>query len=290
MKLVILGASGLVGWNLWQVSKQHGYLATGTFNSHQMPGLVRLSLIDRNAVERYLRAETPDAVICCTAWSWVDGCQSDPKRAFQQNSELPANAARAAGEIGARFIHFSTSYVFDGSAGPYTEEDPPNPISIYAESKLSGEIAVTAATGGKALIIRTMGVYGDDPQRKNFVDQVRRNLSAGARMKVPSDQIGNATEAANLAEGVFALLECGASGIWNVAGPVPNLARAEFARQIACTYGLDASLFDFVPTAELKQPAPRPLHAGLITSKTTAATGWRPRGWPSGAPAETAGV
>ena len=285
MKLLIIGASGLVGWNLTLAAKRTGHEVVGTYASHPTADFVPLDLADAERTRDLVTAVRPHVVICCAAWSWVDGCQSDPERAFRENRTLPAIAAHAAADRAARFVHFSTSYVFDGRSGPYSEEHEPNPISIYAESKLAGERAVAEEMDGEALIIRTMGVYGDEPQQKNFVYQVRRNLLAGRRMKIPSDQIGNATEAANLAEGVLALIDQQASRIWNVAGPDPNLARAEFARQIAETYGLDESLLDFVPTSELNQPAPRPLHAGLTTAKATAATGWQPQGWANAAPA-----
>ncbi|MDQ6860951.1 MAG: SDR family oxidoreductase, partial [Verrucomicrobiota bacterium] len=244
MKLLIIGASGLVGWNLWQVARAAGHEVRATYATHPLPGLVSLRLDDSQQLRSTIEALWPDAVVCCAAWSWVDGCESDPGRAFRENRDLPANAARAATQAGARFVHFSTSYVFDGKRGPYSESDEPDPISVYAESKLAGEEEVAGITNGTAMIVRTMGVYGSEPQQKNFVYQVRRNLAAGKRMKVPNDQIGNATEAANLAEGVLALLEIEASGIWNLAGDGPNLLRADFARQIARTYGLDQSLFD----------------------------------------------
>lgn len=267
-----------------QAARRAGHEVTGSYATHPVPELLHLRLDDTADVRQLMSSTRPDAVVCCAAWSWVDGCESDPSRAFSENRDLPASAARAAADSGARFVHFSTSYVFDGRNGPYSEDDPPNPLSVYAESKLAGEIAVSQATAGRALIVRTMGVYGDELQKKNFVYQVRQNLGSGRRMKVPNDQLGNATEAANLAGGVLALLDRRATGVWNLAGLDPNLRRSDFALQIARSYGLDESLFDFVPTSELKQPAPRPLHGGLTTVKATAATRWRPCGWSASIP------
>ena len=276
MKLVILGASGLVGWNLWQAAERMGHTVAGTCNRFALPGLTQLPLDREPDLAAFLCAEKPDAVVCCAAWSWVDGCQRDPDRALRENRDYPAGAALAAKNAGARFLHFSTSYVFDGVNGPYDEEAVPSPISVYAASKLAGERTVQEASNGEAIIVRTMGVYGAEPQEKNFVFQVRRTLSTGQRMRVPSDQIGNATNAANLAEGVLKLLAADKTGIWNLAGPNPDLSRSDFAHQIAAAYGLDATLFDFVPTSVLDAPAPRPLHAGLLTAKAEAGTGWVP--------------
>lgn len=267
MKILIIGASGLVGWNCLKGAKEAGHNTLGTYCRSAQQGLVPLSLESESNIQTLLQSFKPDAVVCCAAWSWVDGCQGNPTRAFKNNSEEPARLARLAHGQGARVVHFSSSYVFDGTCGPYSETDTPHPLSLYGESKLAGENAVLDATDGEAIIVRTMGVYGEEPQKKNFVYQVIQRLSEGKRMKVPSDQLGNATAASDIASGVLRLLEKGCSGLWNLAGPNPNLRRQDFALAIAAHYGLDASLFDFLTTAELHQPAPRPLHGGLVPAK-----------------------
>jgi len=276
MRILVVGASGLVGWNCMSVALKAGHTVLGTFNKFPLKSLVHLSLDSERAISELMNDFKPEVVICCAAWSWVDGCQSDPERAFRQNCDEPARLARAAHAIGAKVVHFSTSYVFDGKAGPYHEEDQPNPISIYGESKLAGEFAVLEETNRSALIIRTMGVYGKEPQQKNFVYQVIRNLSEGRRMKVPSDQFGNASYAPDLALGVLRLLNQNLAGAWNLAGPNPDLCRKDFALHIATECGLDASLFDFVPTSTLDQPAPRPLHGGLQIDKAKDELRWTP--------------
>lgn len=279
MKFLIVGASGLVGWNLSRVAGQAGHAVTGTYHGFALPGLIQLDLDDAGKVRALLVREKPDVVVCCSAWSWVDGCQGDPGKAARLNRDQPGFLAREADLAGARFVHFSTSYVFDGTKGPYSEEDPPSPISVYGKAKLAGEKAVLEATGGSALIARTMGVYGEEPQRKNFVYQVRRNLGEGKRMKIPSDQIGNATYAPDLAGMLLTLLDRGLGGIWNLAGPEPDLKRRDLAERIAEAYGLDASLFDFVPTSSLGQPAPRPLHGGLKIGKILQYENREPSKW-----------
>jgi dTDP-4-dehydrorhamnose reductase len=98
-------------------------------------------------------------------------------------------------------------------------------------------------------------------------------------MRVPSDQLGNASYAGDLAEGVAALVEGGWGGVWHLAGPEPGLARVDFARRIARHYGLDESLVEPVSTAELGQPARRPLHGGLRIDKAREALGFSPRAW-----------
>ncbi|HEX4139175.1 MAG TPA: SDR family oxidoreductase [Candidatus Methylacidiphilales bacterium] len=279
MKLLIVGASGLVGSNLASLARACGLQVHGTYASHPIAGLGELDLRNRDDAIRILDAFKPDAVACCSAWSWVDGCQRDPARAFLENAELPAHLAKLSHQAGARFLYFSSSYVFDGREGPYDENARPNPISSYGESKLRGEAMVMEATEGTSLIVRTMGVYGEEPQEKNFVYQVVRSLRAGKAMSIPSDQRGNASHAADVAAMVLSLLKSQASGVWNVAGPDPDLYRKDFALTIARAYDLDASLFRFVSTSELGQPAPRPLGGGLIIKRAVSASGHQPSAW-----------
>jgi len=279
MHLLIIGGSGLVGWNLMNTARASGHQVTATYHRHAEPGLLPFEQLDWTG-EVLTPAGIPyDAIVNCSAWSWVDGCENDPRRAFRDNCDLPAQLARAAHRTETPFVHFSSSYIFDGTLGPYSETDPPNPINVYGRSKLAGEEAVLEATQGAALVIRTMGVYGEEPQQKNFVYQVMRNLRDGKSMNVPSDQLGNATHAADIATGTLALLANQHTGIWNLAGPEPNLARLEFARRIAEAYRLDASLLHPVTTESLGQTAPRPLHGGLDIGKAAETIGFQPSRW-----------
>jgi len=279
MKILILGASGLVGWNLFHAAQSLGHTATGTYRTHPLPGLLPLKVEEDASLSRLFYQLQPDAVFFCAGWSWVDGCQGDPDRAYRENVAHPARTAQLAAELGAHFTYFSTSYVFDGHAGPYAEDDQTSPISVYGSAKLAGEAAVTKATGGTALIARTMGVYGPEPQRKNFVFQVRQALAAGKPMRIPNDQFGNVTHADDLARMALVLAEQERSGIWNLAGPDANVRRSDFARQIAQSYGLDANLIEPVETASLNQPAPRPRQGGLLVDKVSAAVSFSPRPW-----------
>lgn len=135
------------------------------------------------------------------------------------------------------------------------------------------------ACGGRCIIARTMGVYGPEPQRKNFVYQVRKALEAGKPFRVPDDQFGNATYAPDLARIVIALAAQNQSGIWNVAGPDPRLRRSDFARLIAESYNLPVALIQPVATLALGQPAPRPEQGGLVVDKAVRATGVTPQPW-----------
>ena len=279
MRVLIVGASGLVGWNCLAHGIAAGHEVLGTYHRFVVPNLTQLSLNSESAVRSLISEFEPEAVICCSGWTWVDGCQLDSPKAMQRNCAEPRGLAEIAHQVGAQFVHLSTSYVFDGFSGPYSEDDSPSPICVYGQSKLAGEQAVLEVTGGRAIIARTMGVYGLEPQRKNFVYQVIDNLSKGRRMRVPSDQAGNATYAPDIAEGLFRLIYSKAHGIWNIAGPDPHLRREVFALQIASEYNLDPSFFDFVPTCDFHGAAPRPLQGGLVIARAATQFAFAPSVW-----------
>jgi dTDP-4-dehydrorhamnose reductase len=279
MKCLILGASGLVGWNLLQQAKTLGHESIGTYRSHPLPDLLPLSTENESDVSDLLQTTHPDVVFYCGGWAWVDGCEGDPARAYLENADQPARVARGAVKSGARFVYFSTSYIFDGVAGPYAEDAEPRPLSVYGNSKLRGERAVMEATEGTCLIARTMGVYGEEPQQKNFVYQVRRALSAGRTFRVPNDQWGNVTHAGDIARMSLKLIDLGQGGVWNLAGPDPDICRSDLAYLIAKSYGLPEDLIEPVTTATLGQPAPRPRQAGLLIEKAMQATSIIPQGW-----------
>ena len=269
----------MVGWNCLAHGIAAGHEVLGTYHRFAVPNLTQLSLDSESAVRSLISEFEPEAIICCSGWTWVDGCQLDSPKAMQRNCAEPRGLAEIAHQVGAQFVHLSTSYVFDGFSGPYSEDDSPSPICVYGQSKLAGEQAVLEVTGGRAIIARTMGVYGLEPQRKNFVYQVIDNLSKGRRMRVPSDQFGNATYAPDLAEGLLALISATERGVWNIAGPDPQLSRESFALRIASEYNLDRGLFDFVPTSAFTGAAPRPLHGGLVIARAAARFGFAPQQW-----------
>src|ERR1019366_7539920 len=149
-----------------------------------------------------------------------------------------------------------------------TEESAPSPISVYGLSKLLGEQEILRLHP-RALIIRTTVVYGNDSREKNFLYSLHRLLSSGKPIRVPNDQISTPTYNRDLALATVQLTRAGSTGIFHICGP-ELLSRYEFALKAASILGLDASLITGVPTAELNQKAPRPLHAGLRIDKLKA--------------------
>lgn len=192
----------------------------------------------------------------------VDWCETHPQEAREANV-VPALATLAASrETGARFVFFSSDYVFDGRDGPYAEEARPAPLSVYGRQKLEVEQQVLE---GEGTVVRTTTVYGmEPPPGKNFVLRLVGRLERGERVTVPSDQVSTPTWADELARG--AVVAAGFGGVWHVAGP-DLLTRDAFAVLVADVFELDRTLVDPVSTSELGQPARRPMHGGLRTDR-----------------------
>ncbi len=271
-RVLVVGASGQVGAAMCR------YLAVTGRQALVLPagrtpkvGWVTLDLAtlktagDARAV---LNGEALSAILCIAGWTHVDGCESDPVRSLRVNATGPACMAAYAWERQVPFVYYSTDYVFNGFAptpGPYTEAAPTDPLSVYGRDKLSGETQVLAAHP-EALILRTSGVYGTDEQGKNFVYQVLKRLTLGQGVRVPADQSSTPAYNADLARATFALLDRGATGIYNACGP-DIVNRLQFAEQIAREFGFGTDQIEGVQTASLHQPAPRPLIAGLDSFK-----------------------
>jgi len=276
MKLLIIGASGQVGHQLMTLSTKEGHETVGTYSAHLEPGLLPLDLRSPAECEKRVLEIRPDAVLCVGAMTNVELCETESALAHLINVEGPLACARAADKIGAKFVYFSTEYVFDGRSGPYTEDDPMNPLNVYGRSKADAEAALRREHPS-ALIVRTTVVYGFDRQGKNFVYQLLARAKKGEPMRVPNDQVSSPTYNEDLAAATLRLTEKRASGIFHVTGP-DILDRFAFA-QVACeVYGLNPALLQAVMTAEFKQKAARPLKAGLLIGKLINTTGFRPRG------------
>jgi dTDP-4-dehydrorhamnose reductase len=276
VRALVIGASGQVGAALSVSLTARGHHVVGTHAGTSGAATRRLDLTDTAATEQLIAETSPDWVFCAAGLTHVDRCESEPEEAYRINRDAPAAAARVAARRGARFVYYSTEYVFDGVAGPYAEVDRPNPLSVYGRSKLEGERAVLEASPA-ALIIRTTVVYGPEPQGKNFVYQLLRRLRAGERMIVASDQRSSPTYNEDLAAASVELAEHHVAGVIHVAGP-EVVDRYAFARTACAVFGLDPGLLTPAPTAELGQRAARPLNAGLRIDRARAALTRRLRG------------
>ena len=268
MRALVIGASGQVGGAIASLLVKRGHDVVGTHHGQPQPGTRPLDLTDASATERCVADFEPDWVVCPAALTAVDYCESHPDEAMAANRDAPDAAARAAAKRGAGFVYFSTEYVFDGAAGPYTEDDPVNPQSVYARSKLEGERRAVEENR-RTIVVRTTVVYGPERQGKNTVYQILRRARGGEPIRVPNDQRTSPTYNVDLAAATVELIERDFRGVLNVAGPVV-LDRHAFALEVCAAFGLDTGLVEGVTTESMRQPARRPLRAGLTTDRARA--------------------
>jgi dTDP-4-dehydrorhamnose reductase len=266
MRALVVGGSGQIGGWLLRTLAERGHEAIGTYCTVPHDGLVALDASRMDESARWVGERRPDIVFYPAGFTWVDGCERDPARASAANLDQPLNLARAAGDVGARFVYFSTDYVFDGHAGPYDERSPTHPLSVYGRAKLDAERALADAIGDRALIVRTSWVFGPERQGKNFAYQLVRAIRAGKLVDCPSDQVSSPSYGPDVARAVVGLFEEDISGLIHVTGP-EVMGRLEFAHAIATAFGLDGSKIVAKTTAELGQGAPRPLKGGLLTPR-----------------------
>lgn len=266
--VLVIGAAGLVGRHVRSAFGERDVVATQYRKI--VAGAEPLDITDAAAVRALTRRVRPAVVILAAAEPYVERCEREPEATRRVNVEGARTVVTAAAEMDALVVVFSSEYVFDGRHGPYGEDHPTAPINEYGRQKVA--IEAIARELPRHLVCRTSGVFGWEPERKNFACQVIDHLRAGRRFVAPSDSVITATYAPSLAAAVRDLVDGGHVGVFHVAGP-RVLPRSELARLAARAFSLDESLIDERPTAELGLAAPRPLNAGLATERLRAAIG-----------------
>ncbi|MEW5748742.1 MAG: dTDP-4-dehydrorhamnose reductase [Candidatus Thermoplasmatota archaeon] len=270
-KLLVIGASGLLGSKLMEQARGR-FGAVGTYNP-EVDGkdLWRLEALDigsKDEVDALFKKTAPDIVILAAAMTNVDACERQQLAANRVNASGPALVARTCKEGGARLVHVSTDYVFDGTKRRrYTETDVPRPISVYGASKLAGEKAVLSTLPG-AVVARPAVLYGWNPleDKDNFVTWVLKRIRKGEKAPLFQDQFISPTFADDLAKTLLDLAEKDVTGIWHTSGP-DCLDRPTCGRMIAKAFDLDEALAVAVPSSSVTLPARRPAYSCLDVSK-----------------------
>jgi dTDP-4-dehydrorhamnose reductase len=273
VRVAVTGANGLLGREaVGQLEARHEVLALGRGACRLPAGpfaWADVDLGDGRSVEIALRQFRPDAVLHAGAATDVDACERDPELAWRVNVGGTEQVARACRELGARLVAVSTDYVFDGEAGPYGEDDVPNPRGAYARTKRCAEEAALLIVPDCA-VARVAVVYSGRPGAKpTFATQVVEKLSRGEPVKAFSDQVVSTTHAAGgAARCLELLLETSYRGVLH-ASDATVLSRVEMAERIARRFGLQGEIVP-VRTADVKLLAPRPLRGGLRVERAAA--------------------
>lgn len=268
MKILIIGASGLIGSNCLKYFTEQGHTVLGTYFSYQAKNTVFLDTLNPDNPENANLDEfKPDVILNCGALTHVDYCEQNPQESYDKTVRSHQTVLEWAKKYNAKVVYISTDYVFDGEHGPYTETDAVNPISVYAEHKLEAEQA-TLAHSNSNLVLRVTNVYGDEERGKNFVARIIQQARDGQKLtlNLPVDQYATPVNGWDVARALLLLLQDNKSGIYNIAS-TDFLNRVELALKVL-NYFPNAE-YELIPkiTSELNQPAKRPLMGGLITAK-----------------------
>jgi dTDP-4-dehydrorhamnose reductase len=268
-KVLITGCNGLLGQKLVRFAPA-GFHVLGVDLHEQSVAILSdyrsVDLSQTGAAAEVARQWQPAWILNAAAFTDVDGAEIKREQCYRVNVTLVENLIQACSAIGAKMVHVSTDYIFDGRNGPYREEDPPNPIGYYGATKLAGEEALLNSTIQYA-IARTMVLYGQGVRvRPNFVTWLVATLSQRQPVRIVNDQFGNTTLADELAEGIWQMVLHQSRGIYHLAGR-EIVDRYTFALKIAHVFELDAALIEPVATAQLQQRAPRPMKSGLVVQK-----------------------
>ncbi len=264
---LIAGASGMLGTALQRVLGERGI-------RYEAPPESEFDITDEHAVRARvtefadsLTAGEQGVLLNAAAYTNVEGAEDDRDRAFLVNATAPVHLAFAANHFGLQIVHVSTDFVFDGTKdGPYTEDDEPNPLSVYGESKLAGEINVFDADA-EALVVRTAWVFG--PNGANFPTKIVAAARERGSVSVVTDEIGSPTYTVDLARGIVGLVEAGANGLFHLAGS-GSCSRYELAVETLRLAGLG----DVPVRARHERPVP---HARRRARRTPCSTARRPR-------------
>jgi dTDP-4-dehydrorhamnose reductase len=275
-RIMITGANGQLGLaliELLQGREEYELLCTDAY-ANEDKHVQSLDITQEDAVKSYVADNLPNIIINCAAFTAVDLCETEKDKAYHINVLGPKYLAEAAERIGAKIIHISTDYVFDGEGSePIPEEAKTNPASVYGRTKQEGEEVVIISCS-RFFILRTAWLYGEG---KNFVKTMLRLAANGNKVRVVADQFGTPTSALELARVILFLMETDSYGIYH-ATCEGSASWYEFAKVIFETAGLDVEV-EPIKTSEYITPAKRPMYSVLDKKALRERHGYYMKDW-----------
>ncbi|MEM1914653.1 MAG: dTDP-4-dehydrorhamnose reductase [Candidatus Nezhaarchaeales archaeon] len=269
MRILITGASGLLGSKIAELAVKLGYEVYSGYLTHEPTHgtPLKLEVRDADALRRMFDKVKPEVVIHAAALTDVDRCEMDKELAWSINVEGTRNVAELSKRYGAFLVYVSTDYVFKGDKGMYRETEEANPVNYYGLTKLEGERRVIDILD-EYCIARSSVIYGSRPAsgKVNFALWIIERLKRGETVNVLKDQWNSPTLNTNLAEMILEIAERKLTGVYHLAGAT-RVSRYEFACMIAETFDLDKELIRPVTMDKLEWIAPRPKDSSLDVSK-----------------------
>lgn len=283
MRILITGSNGLLGQKLVKLLANNPniqFLATSTGENRikSITGFdyASLDITNKIQVEQVFNQFKPNVVINTAAMTNVDACEDQKEQCWNLNVNAVKNLIEASEKYRTHLIHLSTDFIFDGENGPYKEEDKPNPLSYYGESKYEAE-KLLQASNIKWSIVRTIIVYGvvEDMSRSNIVLWAKQALEKGNPLTIVNDQFRMPTLAEDLAQACWLIVEKSATGIYNISGK-DFMSIIELVNRVADFYGYDKSIISPIASTSLNQAAKRPPKTGFVLDKAIKELGYSP--------------
>lgn len=283
-KILVTGSNGLLGQKLVHLILDHSnhlLLATSKgenrLKSRSDFDYSSLDITDKNSVDSIVSEFKPDVLINSAAMTNVDACESFQEDCIALNVDGVKNLVAACENHNTHLIHLSTDFVFDGKAGPYSENDQANPLSFYGQSKYDSELIVANSSLSKWSIARTIIIYGivENMSKSNIVLWAKSALESGSELKIVDDQFRSPTFAEDLAKGCLLIAEKEKNGIYHLSGK-ESMSILELVYRVADFYGLDKSTISPVKSESLNQAAKRPPVTGFVLDKANKELGYFP--------------
>lgn len=267
MKVLVFGASGLIGSNCMEYFVQKKLFCNGTHFNYVNSNTLYFNALNINDPQNnctLLQETNYDVFVVCNALTNVDYCEQNETESYLQTVETIKNIIQIAQPNNTKIVYLSTDYLFDGKEGPYTESATINPINIYGRHKLLAEEAVQQYSTS-SLIIRVTNVYGKEDRNKNFVNRLMQNTEF-KELHLPIDQYATPINAWDIARAIFLLITSGKNGVYHLGGN-DYYSRYQLASRIKKK--LSKNNYKLIPatTSSLLQIAPRPLKGGLLPYK-----------------------